>query len=203
MTSATITPMMASPSTPRLSPAVGSPRVSTRLPEREGLFAEFQPLVRRLLAQYGDSVELKQDLQGELYCRFCELYQSFDAARGVPLRGYLVRMLTAFAHTYTRAYRRRYQREVGLPATWDVADPSPVSEPFARLTAGLDTEEAAKRLPSALSALSDRQRQVVIWRYYEERSFEEIAEVLGVQPATVRSLLRHGLNNLRSRLLGQ
>jgi len=38
---------------------------------------------------------------------------------------------------------------------------------------------------------------VLIWRYYEERSFEEIAGMLKIQTATARSLLRHGLNTLR------
>lgn len=38
---------------------------------------------------------------------------------------------------------------------------------------------------------------MVIWRYYEHRSFEDIAETLGVRVATTRSLLRHGLNSLR------
>jgi DNA-directed RNA polymerase specialized sigma24 family protein len=46
-----------------------------------------------------------------------------------------------------------------------------------------------------------RQRKIVIWRYYEERSFEEIASILQIQPATARSLLRHGLNNLRKHVL--
>src|SRR5947207_2285808 len=39
-------------------------------PEREALFADFQPLVRRLIRQYGDTYELRQDLEGEIYCRF-------------------------------------------------------------------------------------------------------------------------------------
>jgi DNA-directed RNA polymerase specialized sigma24 family protein len=41
----------------------------------------------------------------------------------------------------------------------------------------------------------------VLWRYYESRSFEEIAEILQVRPSTVRSLLRHGVNRLRREIL--
>ncbi len=169
--------------------------------ERDRLFREFHPLVRRLVSQYGDSHELRQDLESELYFRFCELYADFDAERGVPLRGYLVRMLTAFAHTYTRATRRRSQRELFLEPTWDMPDPTGSDEPHSRLQADFASEELVRYLPAALASLSERQRKVVIWRYYEERSFEEIAELLAIQPATARSLLRHGLNNLRSRLV--
>ena len=55
----------------------------------------------------------------------------------------------------------------------------------------------ASLLPAAIESLPVRQRNVVIWRYFEERYFEEIADLLGVQLSTARSLLRHGLNNLR------
>ena len=57
-------------------------------------------------------------------------------------------------------------------------------------------------LPHLIARLPKRQKQVVIWRYYEQRSFEEIAELLNVKPATSRSLLRHGLANLRKSLAG-
>ena len=41
----------------------------------------------------------------------------------------------------------------------------------------------------------------MIWRYYDQRSYEDIAEMLKIQVSTARSLLRHGLNNLRLRVL--
>ena len=56
-------------------------------------------------------------------------------------------------------------------------------------------------LPEAIQSLPKRQRNVVIWRYYEERSYEEIASLLGVQVSTARSLLRHGLNRLRRQVM--
>jgi len=66
----------------------------------------------------------------------------------------------------------------------------------------MHTHEVLRQLPDAIALLPLRQRQVVIWRYYEGRSFESIAETLEIQAATVRSLLRHGVNNLRRTLTG-
>src|SRR5947207_14177253 len=54
--------------------------------DREALYAEFQPLVRRLIRQYGDDAEMRQDLAGEIFFRFCILLASYDPCRGVPLR---------------------------------------------------------------------------------------------------------------------
>ena len=52
-------------------------------------------------------------------------------------------------------------------------------------------------LLAAMENLPPRQRSIVISRYYEDLSLEEIADLMAIQPNTARSLLQHGLNNLR------
>jgi RNA polymerase sigma-70 factor (sigma-E family) len=49
-----------------------------------------------------------------------------------------------------------------------------------------------------LARLPVRQRTVMVLRYYEDADDESIAEVLGVRPATVRSLAHRALNELRA-----
>lgn len=217
--------------------------------DRDVLFAEFQPLVRRLIRQYGgEDLELRQDLAGEIYYRFCSLLDAYDPGRGVPLRPYLVRQLTASVYTYARQQWRNRKREVSLEgrieeggegamssanrgAHWTRAA-APVaysrsagcaslaslasagslsssgalggrewaSDPTSAWDEAIVREELLRCLPHLISKLPQRQRQVLVWRYYEQRSFEEIAELLNVKVATTRSLLRHGLNTLRKGL---
>lgn len=162
---------------------------------REALYAEFQPLVRRLLRQYGEDLDFREDLVGEIYCRFCELLDAYDPARGVPLRPYLVRTLTASVYTYSRSQWRRKHREVVLDSGTEL--PDSLQDHSSAWDQKLMTETVLRALPEAVARLPQRQRQVVIWRYYESRSFEEIAHTLQIRPATARSILRHGLNNLR------
>jgi RNA polymerase sigma factor (sigma-70 family) len=181
------------PATEGPLPAAGSPEA-----EREALYADLQPLVRRLIRQYGTDPELRQDLPGEIYCRFCRLLEDYDPTRGVPLKPYLVSKLTSAVYTFARSNWRRERREVGLDAeTGAVLAAQPEGEPEAweheeRLV------EVLRQLPAVLARVPPRQRQVVVARFYEGRSFEDIAEILGVQPATARSLLRHGLNRMRA-----
>jgi RNA polymerase sigma-70 factor (sigma-E family) len=52
----------------------------------------------------------------------------------------------------------------------------------------------------ALCNLPFRQRSVVILRFYEDLSVEEIAGVLGCRLGTVKSRLHRGLENMRSEL---
>jgi RNA polymerase sigma-70 factor (sigma-E family) len=50
----------------------------------------------------------------------------------------------------------------------------------------------------ALSRLSDRQRAVLVLRFYCDSTDEQIASTLGCRPATVRSLAARGLAALRA-----
>ncbi|MBI3911302.1 MAG: sigma-70 family RNA polymerase sigma factor [Armatimonadetes bacterium] len=168
--------------------------------EREALYADFQPLVRRLVRQFGEDPDLRQDLAGEIYCRFCELLASYDPSRGIPLRPYLVRTLTASVYTFTRSHWRRRRREINLEPGVTMSEANYAVDPARQWDRDLMTQDVLRALPETIAKLPLRQRQVVIWRYYEGRSFEEIAEMAHIRPATARSLLRHGLNNLRRQI---
>lgn len=51
-----------------------------------------------------------------------------------------------------------------------------------------------------LATLPRRQRAVLVLRFYEDLADDQIAEVLGCRPATVRVHASRGLNRLRERL---
>lgn len=169
--------------------------------ERDTLYAEFAPLIRRLINQYGGTPELRNDLSGEIYCRFCALLDEYDPARGVPLKPYLVRQLTAAIYTYARKQWSIQRRETALEVENGGPDfLLPTFDPTPGWDTDLERKQVASTLPAAIMKLPERQQKVVVWRYYEDRSFEEIAKLLGIEPSTARSLLRHGLNKLRQQM---
>jgi RNA polymerase sigma factor (sigma-70 family) len=55
-------------------------------------------------------------------------------------------------------------------------------------------------LRDALDRLTERQRIVVVLRYFVDITDAEIAEILGIRPSTVRSLTRRALAVLRKEL---
>ena len=176
-------------------------RPSAENRDRDRLYSEFAPLVRRLTRQYGQDADMREDLAGEIYCRFCALLDAYDPNRGIPLRPYLVRQLSLATYTYARQQWRINKRE----SPWEVEGPraeqTAAFDPTVDWLASLTQHQAAAVLPHAMKRLPARQRAVVILRYHEERSFEEIAEMMEIQPTTVRSLLRHGLNSLRKAIV--
>jgi RNA polymerase sigma-70 factor (ECF subfamily) len=49
-----------------------------------------------------------------------------------------------------------------------------------------------------IEALPERQREVLLLRYYQQMSEREIAEVVGIPPGTVKSRLHTAIRRLRS-----
>ena len=60
--------------------------------------------------------------------------------------------------------------------------------------------EQLMELRDALACLSDRQRIVVVLRYFADMADADIAEALGARPATVRSLAHRAMAVLRKEL---
>lgn len=166
---------------------------------RDSLYLEFQPLVKRLIRQYGKTMEQRQDLDGEIYWQFCGHLEAYDPERGVPLRPYIVRLLSASVYTYVRKQWKLEERETALNRT-ESDHPALMSDPTPQWVHHISQQQTIAALPVSLSQLPERQRKVVIMRYYEQRTFEEIAELLVIKPATARSLLRHGLHSLRKHI---
>ena len=168
--------------------------------DRHALFSEFQPLVQRLIRQYGDDHDSREDLIGEIYCRFCAVLDAYDPSRGIPLRPYLVHQLAYSVYSYVRRQWRRNRREISLEVETITQSLPSVGDVSQQWDDAMMMRKVQDGLPRVISQLSLRQRQVVIWRYYEARSFEEIAERLNIQLATARSTLRHALRNMRRKL---
>jgi RNA polymerase sigma-70 factor (ECF subfamily) len=64
------------------------------------------------------------------------------------------------------------------------------------------TPQDAARIRDCLDRLSPGQREVLILRYFEELSYEDIADVAGTPLGTVRSRLHHAKRALRRALRG-
>jgi RNA polymerase sigma-70 factor (ECF subfamily) len=163
----------------------------------ESMRSEFAPLVSKLIHQYGRDAEFARDLQGEIYCRLTRYMAEYDPDRGVPLRPYLIHKLRLSVFNCARDRHRQQRREASLDANLYAAEVRSAEDPTPSWDRALDIERLRAVLPDAIARLPERQRCVVIWRYYEGMSFEQIAEIMGVKAVTVRSLLRNGLRGLR------
>jgi RNA polymerase sigma-70 factor (ECF subfamily) len=99
------------------------------------------------------------------------------------------RWIFAIARNEVRDYWRTSRRTLpflDIDIT-DESDPTPDRDP----------EEAREQVAKAMSILTDEQRQVVVLRYFSNKSHEEIAGIMGKREGAVRALLLRALRRMR------
>ena len=125
--------------------------------------------------------ELAEDLVQEAFVRVAA---KLDSLRDPDAFGaYLTRAVANLAKSHFRHQQvvARHERTLDI-----------------RLVAGDPADAIADdALMRALRRLPMRQRAVIVLRYYNDASNEEIADVLGMPVGTVKSLLSRGLAKLR------
>jgi len=126
---------------------------------------------------------------------FFKAYRAFDRYdQNRPLRHCLLRIATNEAITYVRRRGRELRRRVDVEQATTLADPTsaPDAESLAR--------EDRARIRSAVSLLPELYRVVIVLRYFNELSVDEIAQVTGRPASTVGVQLLRGRALLRSAL---
>lgn len=66
----------------------------------------------------------------------------------------------------------------------------------------MEAEETRRMVQEAIASLPENQRMAVILRRYENMSYEEIAQTIGMSVEAVKSLLNRAKENLKDRLTG-
>ena len=86
--------------------------------------------------------------------------------------------------------RARRPRELELLDGTDRGDPRS-ADPYAAV-------ELRPSLRAALASLGEQQRAVVVLRYFDDRSEDEVAKLLGITTGTVKSTASRAIAHLRS-----
>ncbi|WP_020579035.1 SigE family RNA polymerase sigma factor [Actinopolymorpha alba] len=122
---------------------------------------------------------------------FIKLYVAWPRLRKTETFGAYARraVISAVIDDARRPWRRRERVVESFPEDTATTDGS-----FAGIDNSLAMVEALRELPP-------RQRAVLVLRYLDDLSVEQTAEVLQIDPGTVKSQTSRGLANLR-RLLG-
>jgi len=141
------------------------------------------------------------ELLALLLAALCSRHDAEDVlqtifVRIVRKRRYLAaaRCLDAYVYQIARneatSFLRRHRRERRLEPDaqlWLVP-----AEPAATI------RETAEALQAALTRLPPRQREIVVLKTYQDKTFREIAEMLDVSLNTVASRYRYGMEKLRA-----
>ncbi|MGQ0628901.1 MAG: RNA polymerase sigma factor [Phycisphaerales bacterium] len=114
----------------------------------------------------------------------------------------LTARLTTFLYPAVRhnAMALARKRHGALRLSAGEGEPGGVPLPAAPTSSGPSSAETERRagLAAVLSCLPEAQREVVLLRFVQDLSLEEIGLALGIPTGTVKSRLHHALNTLRA-----
>jgi RNA polymerase sigma-70 factor (ECF subfamily) len=167
------------------------------------LFTRYRPYLRRLvefrldpqLRPRVDASDVVQEAQLEAVRRLeCYLQETV-----LPFHLWMWQLayerLLMLRRFHFGAARRSLIREVPLPERSALRLARQLLAVGSTPSQRLDRQEAASRVRRAVARLPAIDREVLVMRTFEELSYEEVAVLLGVDPATARK--RHGRALLR------
>jgi RNA polymerase sigma-70 factor, ECF subfamily len=148
----------------------------------------------RLTGNEADARDLTQDA----FLRVFRAWRSFQP--GTSFLSWIYRIVTNLHRDELRRKKGRFQEQIpedNEPQAYGGARPL-ATDPIEEYVAGQLDEPLSK----ALAQLSPEQRQVVVLADIEERSYQEIADIMGCSIGTVRSRL-HRARGLLRRLISR
>ena len=131
-----------------------------------------------------------EDLTAEVFVKMMEALPRYEVT-GAPFEVWLYRIAAARIADYYR--QRKRQPQAVLSETLSTDDPQPEEHLLAK--------QEIRRLRDALTHLTDEQQTVLVLRFIERKTHEEVAAVIGKSVTAVKSIQHRALSRL-STLLG-
>lgn len=152
----------------------------------------------RVLGDWG----LAQDVTQDVFLHLADRISSFRGEAG--LTSWIYRITVNRAIDARRRERRRPAWRMGDSPLEEVVrrprgDPQPTTEPGH----AIDQDDRERRVQAALARLSPKLRAIAVLRYVEGLTYEQLAEVLGCAPGTVKSRLNRAHAALQEALTDQ
>jgi RNA polymerase sigma-70 factor (ECF subfamily) len=162
----------------------------------EAFLREFQDMVFataiRLLGNPAEAEDVAQTV-------FLKAYERFDVIEGSPTAaGWLKTVTTNLCLNHLSRYRARWRFFSELDAGGGVAPPFEAGLASPPSTHPADEAGERAALEAALRRLPDHQRVPLVLFHFEEKSYQEIADALGVSLGKVKTDIHRGREALRA-----
>lgn len=148
------------------------------------LYEKYSVRLSGFLMRYLGSESLVDDALQETFFRVVRSLKRYDRSR--PFAAWIYRIALNAARDILSSHRSRQV----------------IDERVAAETPAEKDEEVAKRVLEALSELSEHHRSVFILYFWENMSYQEIADVLGCPVGTVKSRMHYASMTMRKMLEG-
>ena len=161
------------------------------------LYERHHPGLLRFCASFTDDAQTAEDCAHEAFLRLKEKAATFEA--GAELRPWLYKIARNICLEHQRKQRAMHWGDSVFATSRILAIVAPGASPVSRAAAA----ELSAKAMECLASLSEEHRTVFLLKYVEGLAREEIAQVLEVPEATVKSRLYHAMLSLREKFQGE
>jgi len=149
-------------------------------------------LYRKACSLLGDPEEAEDILQEAMLSAYLAL-KSFRGESGIYT--WLYRILVNKCRDHLRSNGSRRKMEFLDPFTMNIIDPG------VGIEKNHEHREAFSYLTDKIGKLGDKYRRILTMRYFDQMSYQEIAEVMGIHVGTVKSRLFKARELLRREIM--
>src|SRR5262249_25603857 len=157
----------------------------------QALFARPRTFVYRWLLRFVSNETLAEDLLSEVFLDVWRQAGRFECRSSVSTW-----LMSIARHKALSARRRRTEAQLDEKIAVTVADPADGP------AVALQEKDRDELLRRALTRLSPERRQVIDLVYYHEKSVDEVAQILDVPPATVKTRMFYARKKLAELVQG-
>ncbi len=155
----------------------------------EQILKKYKDMVINLAYRFVQNYPEAEDIAQEV---FLKIYQSaINYKPSAKLSTWVYRITANLSLNYLRS--KKHLPTVPLEESLEITESVTPDSDF-------EKKELTKRVKKALNSLPENQRLAVILQKYENLSYEEIAEIIGVSSSAVDSLIQRAKENLRRTL---
>ena len=163
----------------------------------ERIFEKYHDLIFNYVLRRLCNASLAEDITANTFLKAIHNIRRFEW-QGISIAAWLYRIATNEINQNYRKYRRM------LPLTTELVDnlmsEQTTDSELIAVDEHLQKNQKFKQASAALSRIKLKYQTVLTLRYFEEKSIQEIAEILGKNENTIKTQIRRGLIYLRRQL---
>ncbi len=170
----------------------------------QALLVAYQPRLQRVLQCSVGSVSLAEDLVQDVFLRVWRARKTYMPT--AKFSTWIFHIASNVANNAVRDRSRKREIQVGGDSSANNSNPGFQLDQMAMASTGtlpvrkLDKAERAEMVQFAVEALNERQRTALLLNKFENLSYQEIADTMGLTVQAVKSLLSRARVNLKTLL---
>lgn len=134
-----------------------------------------------------NNFEDAEDLTSEVFVYCYSHYEDYD-----PEKSSITTWLYLIVNSRIKNYYRDHVTNADIESVQDV-----MADESIDMDAGIYLEQLRKVLMNAIKTLPERDQKVIMMTYFENKSGDQIARILGITPGNVRVILHRAIGKLQ------